>query len=60
MLTKPKQQVILSAAQKHEICQAKEINPNIKNVDLATNYQVRKSTITDILKKKDHWFSYYD
>ncbi|CAG8634933.1 12733_t:CDS:2, partial [Cetraspora pellucida] len=48
---------ILSAAQKHKICQVKEINPNIKNVDLATNYQVGKSTIMDILKEKDRWLA---
>ncbi|CAG8758067.1 22385_t:CDS:2 [Cetraspora pellucida] len=45
--------VILSAAQKHDICQAKKINSNIKNIDLASKYQVEKSTITDILKEKE-------
>ncbi|CAG8606980.1 16660_t:CDS:2, partial [Cetraspora pellucida] len=52
-----KKRVILSAAQKNDICQAKEMNPNIKNIDLANKYQVGKSTITDILKEKERWLA---
>ncbi|CAG8794362.1 5244_t:CDS:1, partial [Racocetra persica] len=48
---------ILSAAQKYDICKEKEMNQNIKNVDLANKYNVRKSTITDILKEKEHWLA---
>ena len=52
-----KKRVILFAAQKYDICQTKEMNPSIKNVDLANNYQVGKSTITDILKEKERWLA---
>ncbi|CAG8850518.1 23788_t:CDS:2, partial [Racocetra persica] len=52
-----KKWVILSATQKHDICQAKEMNPNIKNIDLANKYQVGKSTITDILNEKKCWLA---
>ncbi|RIB30890.1 DDE superfamily endonuclease-domain-containing protein [Gigaspora rosea] len=52
-----KKRAILSAAQKHDICKAKEMNPNIKNVDLANKYSVGKSTITDILKEKECWLA---
>ena len=47
----------LSAAQKRELCEKKEKNPNLSNIKLALQYYVRKSTITDILKEKRHWLS---
>src|SRR5436190_1783630 len=50
-----RKRVILSAAQKHEICETKENNPNISNVSLAQEYRIGKSTITDILKEKERW-----
>ncbi|CAG8692617.1 9623_t:CDS:2, partial [Cetraspora pellucida] len=52
-----KKRVVLTAAQKHEICKAKEKNLNIKNIDLANQYSVGKSTITDILKEKERWLA---
>ncbi|CAG8729981.1 4538_t:CDS:2 [Cetraspora pellucida] len=33
------------------------MDSNIKNIDLASKYQVGKSTITDILKKKECWLA---
>ena len=56
MSTKRKR-VSLSAAQKRELCEKKEKNPNLSNVELALQYHVGKSTITDILKEKRHWLS---
>jgi hypothetical protein len=41
----------LTLNEKIEICKAKDSNPRIKNVELATQYGVGKSTIHDILKK---------
>jgi hypothetical protein len=35
-----RKRVILSAAQKREICEAKEKNPNLPNVSLAQQYCV--------------------
>ncbi|CAG8808836.1 5367_t:CDS:2, partial [Cetraspora pellucida] len=52
-----KKWIMLSIAQKHDICQAKEINLNIKNIDLANKYLVGKLTITDILNKKECWLA---
>ncbi|CAG8736247.1 11456_t:CDS:1, partial [Cetraspora pellucida] len=49
--------IILFAMQKQDICQAKKMNPNIKNIDLANKYQVGKLTITDILNKKECWLA---
>ncbi|PKY56658.1 hypothetical protein RhiirA4_330694, partial [Rhizophagus irregularis] len=52
-----RKRVILSAAQKRELCETKEKNPNLSNVSLAQQYRVGKSTITDILKEKERWLS---
>ena len=46
---------ILTAAQKRELCETKEREPNLSNVELAQKYNIGKSTITDILKDKERW-----
>ena len=46
---------ILTAAQKRELCETKEKEPNLSNVDLAQKYNIGKSTVTDILKDKERW-----
>ncbi|UZO05454.1 uncharacterized protein OCT59_025804 [Rhizophagus irregularis] len=56
MLTKRKR-VSLSAKQKREICEMKEKDPTLQNVELAQKYNVGKSTITDILRESDHWLT---
>ncbi|UZO29492.1 uncharacterized protein OCT59_022962 [Rhizophagus irregularis] len=56
MSTKRKR-VNLSAGQKHEICEMKERDPRIQNVELAQKYNVGKSTITDILKESERWLT---
>ncbi|CAB5186849.1 unnamed protein product [Rhizophagus irregularis] len=53
MSTKRKR-VNLSAGQKRKICEMKERDPHIQNVELAQKYNVGKSTITDILKESEH------
>ncbi|PKK55696.1 hypothetical protein RhiirC2_651795, partial [Rhizophagus irregularis] len=52
-----RKRVILSAAQKRELCETKEKNPNLSNISLVQQYRVGKSTITDILKEKERWLS---
>ncbi|CAB4387394.1 unnamed protein product [Rhizophagus irregularis] len=56
MSTKRKR-VNLSAGQKREICEMKERDPRIQNVELAQKYNVGKSTITDILKESERWLT---
>ncbi|CAB5360689.1 unnamed protein product [Rhizophagus irregularis] len=56
MSTKRKR-VNLSAGQKREICEMKERDPHIQNVELAQKYNVGKSTITDILKESERWLT---
>ncbi|CAB5372006.1 unnamed protein product [Rhizophagus irregularis] len=56
MSTKRKR-VNLSAGQKCEICEMKERDPRIQNVELAQKYNVGKSTITDILKESERWLT---
>jgi hypothetical protein len=52
-----RKRVSLSAAQKRELCETKEKNPDFSNVELAVQYNVGKSTITDILKEKERWLA---
>ena len=50
-----RKRVILLAAQKREICETKEKNPSFLNIELAQQFCIEKSTVTDILNKKEHW-----
>ncbi|CAG8507213.1 14189_t:CDS:1 [Acaulospora morrowiae] len=43
----------LTLVQKIELCQAKITNSNLKNVELASQFNIGKSTVHDILKGKD-------
>ena len=52
-----KKRTILSAAQKCEICETKENEPSLSNVELAQKYNIRKSTVTDILNEKERWLA---
>ncbi len=52
-----KKRVILTAAQKRELCEIKEKNSTISNVELAQQYRIGKSTVTDILREKERWLS---
>ncbi|UZO04719.1 uncharacterized protein OCT59_025090 [Rhizophagus irregularis] len=56
MSTKRKR-VNLSAGQKRKICEMKERDPHIQNVELVQKYNVGKSTITDILKESERWLT---
>lgn len=46
---------ILTAAQKRELCETKERQPNLSNVELAQKYDIGRSTVTDILNDKERW-----
>ena len=52
-----KKRTILSAAQKCEICETKENELSLSNVELAQKYNIRKSTVTDILNEKERWLA---
>lgn len=52
-----KKRTILIAAQKREICETKEKEPNLSNVALAQKYNIGKSTVTDILNEKERWLA---
>ncbi|CAB4425738.1 unnamed protein product [Rhizophagus irregularis] len=56
MLIKRKR-VSLSAKQKREICEMKEKDPTLQNVEFTQKYNVGKSTITDILRESDRWLT---
>ena len=50
-----KKRIHLTAAQKFEICSIKQQEPNKKNVDLATEFGISTSQVSDILKNSDKW-----
>ncbi|CAB4389293.1 unnamed protein product [Rhizophagus irregularis] len=52
-----KKRTILTAEQKCEICEIKEKGPYTSNVYLAQKYNIRKSTVTDILNEKERWLT---
>src|SRR3990170_6416186 len=52
-----RKRTILFAAQKREICEIKEREPNLSNVSLAQRFNIGKSTVTDILNNKDRWLA---
>jgi len=47
----------LSVSQKRELCEMKNNNPSLSNVELARQYNIGKATVTDILKDKECWLS---
>ena len=49
--------VTLTLKQKHEICEEKCLNPDIKNFELATQYGVKPNTISNILKQSNEYLS---
>ncbi|CAG8759388.1 15360_t:CDS:1, partial [Cetraspora pellucida] len=49
-----------TAAQKQDLCRKKQKNPLISNVELAKQYGIGKSTVTDILNEKDRWLAILD
>ncbi|CAB4484917.1 unnamed protein product [Rhizophagus irregularis] len=52
-----RKRTILFAAQKREICETKEKEPNLSNTSIAQRYNIGKSTVTDILNEKERWLA---
>lgn len=50
----------LTALQKKEICLAKQTSPFPTNQELASTYDIGKSTVGDILKEKEKWLAIDD
>ena len=46
----------LTFAQKKELCE-KQRNQNLNSIQLAKEYGISDSTVSDILKKSDYWLS---
>ena len=53
LIISKRKRVNLSAGQKREICEMKEKDSRVQNVELVQKYNVGKSTITDILKESE-------
>jgi hypothetical protein len=57
ILSQQKVRKNLTFAQKREICEKYHKNPKHSQTDLAIEYCVRQSTISDILSNEEKWFS---
>lgn len=55
-----KQRTALTLAQKKELCQKKVSNPSLKNIEIANEYGIGESTVSEILKAKDRWLAFED
>jgi len=52
-----KPRVTLTIAMKKEICRKKAENPYLKNIEIAAEYKIGESTVSEILKAKDRWLA---
>ncbi|GBC31133.2 CENP-B homolog protein 2-like [Rhizophagus irregularis DAOM 181602=DAOM 197198] len=50
-----KKRVVLTHAQKHQLCLDYEQTPRPTQEELAVIYKIKQNTVSDILKKKDKW-----
>src|SRR5437764_2324794 len=57
ILSQQKVRKNLTFAQKREICEKYHKNPKPSQTDLAIEYCVRQSTISDILSNEEKWLS---
>ena len=52
-----KKRVVLTHAQKRQLCLDSQKSPQPTQGELATLYNIKQNTVSDILKKKDKWLS---
>jgi hypothetical protein len=53
--SQPKKRVVLTHAQKHQLCLDFQKTPRPTQEELAVIYKIKQNTVSDILKKKDKW-----
>lgn len=58
--TNIKKRVSLTGVQKKELCEKKRNNPNLKGVNLAKEYGISEQSVSDILKRSEHWLGLDD
>ena len=54
-LSQPKKRVVLTHAQKRQLCLDSQKIPRLTQQELATIYKIKQNTVSDILKNKDKW-----
>src|SRR6266511_289931 len=52
-----KKRVVLTFAQKQQLCLDSQKTPRLTQEELATLYNIKQNTVSDILKQKDKWLS---
>ncbi|GES96528.1 tigger transposable element-derived protein 6-like [Rhizophagus clarus] len=53
--SQPNKRVVLTHAQKHQLCLDSQKTPRLTQTELANLYNIKQNTVSDILKKKDKW-----
>ena len=53
--SQPNKRVVLIHAQKHQLCLDSQKTPRLTQTELATLYNIKQNTVSDILRNKDKW-----
>ncbi|CAB4473441.1 unnamed protein product [Rhizophagus irregularis] len=53
--SQPNKRVVLTHAQKHQLCLDSQKTPRLTQTELANLYNIKQNTVSDIFKKKDKW-----
>ena len=53
--SQPNKRVVLTHAQKHQLCLDSQKTPRLTQTELATLYNIKQNTVSDILRNKDKW-----
>ena len=53
--SQPKKRVVLTHAQKRQLCSDSQKTPQPTQEELATLYKIKQNTVSNILKKKKKW-----
>ncbi|CAB4491023.1 unnamed protein product [Rhizophagus irregularis] len=51
----PNKRVVLTYAQKRQLCLDSQKTPHLTQEELAVLYKVKQNTVSDIFKKKEKW-----
>ena len=53
--SQPNKRVVLTHAQKHQLCLDSQKTPRLTQTELATLYNIKQNAVSDILRNKDKW-----
>ena len=53
--SQPNKRVVLTHSQKHQLCLDSQKMPRLTQTELATLYNIKQNTVSNILRNKDKW-----